>query len=131
MCLVGAIGSTKPGHRSNRVVWRQWRGAGLCPRRKHASPPCRRWRAHHLGPSGHALSVSAVRAPGTLVIVTDVDHVRHYRVSHKQIANASTDAINPAAMPGGLVLVTCYPFDALQAGGSERYLVFAHPIGTT
>jgi sortase A len=69
--------------------------------------------------------------PGTLVIVTDVDHVRHYRVSHKQIANASTDAINPAAMPGGLVLVTCYPFDALQAGGSERYLVFAHPIGTT
>jgi sortase A len=60
-----------------------------------------------------------------------LQYVRHYRVSHKQIANASTDAINPAAMPGGLVLVTCYPFDALQAGGSERYLVFAHPIGTT
>ena len=25
----------------------------------------------------------------------------------------------------GLVLVTCYPFDALRAGGDERFLVFA------
>lgn len=68
--------------------------------------------------------------PGTAVVVTGVDGVRHYRVTHTQIANAKADAIDPRAMPGGLVLVTCYPFDALQVGGSERYLVFAQAVDT-
>ena len=27
-----------------------------------------------------------------------------------------------------LVLVTCYPFDALRAGGPLRYVVFADPV---
>jgi len=31
-------------------------------------------------------------------------------------------------MTQGLLLVTCYPFDALQAGGPLRYLVWAEPI---
>jgi sortase A len=30
--------------------------------------------------------------------------------------------------PSRLTLITCWPFDALRAGGAERYVVIAEPL---
>ena len=53
-----------------------------------------------------------------------------YRVVASDIIDATKNKINPEAFSDGLILVTCYPFDAIAAGGPLRYLVFAektHP----
>ncbi len=51
----------------------------------------------------------------------------HYRVVDKQIINTKiTKEINPR--DDMLVLTTCYPFNASQAGGPLRYLVIAEKI---
>ena len=48
-----------------------------------------------------------------------------YRVERTVIADAREGTID-APLPGqGLLLVTCYPFDAIRAGGSLRYVVVA------
>ena len=52
---------------------------------------------------------------------------RHYRVSSLEVID-SNSAQPPAADAGdGLVLMTCYPLDAIRPGGSLRYLAFATP----
>ncbi len=52
----------------------------------------------------------------------------HYRVVDQFVANRdeTTLSINPDKH--GLVLVTCYPFNALQTGGPLRYVVVAKPV---
>lgn len=50
---------------------------------------------------------------------------RRYRVAETRIADSRTGAIELAPRQPQLVLVTCYPFDALQAGGPFRYVVTA------
>jgi sortase A len=51
-----------------------------------------------------------------------------YRVERTVIADARDGTID-APLPGqGLLLVTCYPFDAIQPGGSLRYVVIATEI---
>lgn len=52
---------------------------------------------------------------------------RHYRVSSLEVVD-SESAPPPGAEKGdGLLLVTCYPLDAIRPGGSLRYLAFATP----
>jgi len=55
---------------------------------------------------------------------------RHYRVQYQEIINA--DQTEMLIEPGldRLTLVTCYPFDALQAGGPLRYVVTAVPVSS-
>jgi len=54
----------------------------------------------------------------------------HYRVTEKQIINTNaTKEIRPRN--NMLVLTTCYPFDANQAGGPLRYLVIAEKVHIT
>lgn len=51
-----------------------------------------------------------------------------YRVSDVVIADARVGTI-AAPLPGrGLLLVTCYPFDAVTAGGPLRYVVIAREL---
>ena len=69
--------------------------------------------------------------PGTEILLKTLEGERRFQVTHTQVANARTTKLDPHGLQGGLVLVTCYPFDALQAGGDERYLVFAKPADTT
>lgn len=52
---------------------------------------------------------------------------RTYRVTATSIADARLPWPAPADTDG-LVLVTCYPFDAITPGGPMRYLVHAVPI---
>ena len=54
--------------------------------------------------------------------------IARYRMLASKVVDSTTTTLNPTAIPDGLILVTCYPFDALTAGGSERYVVFAEPV---
>jgi sortase A len=48
-----------------------------------------------------------------------------YRVREHRVVDARTDSIRLADDMDQLVLITCYPFDAIFAGGPLRYLVRA------
>lgn len=54
----------------------------------------------------------------------------HYRVLETRVVNAEREQLPIFAEPG-LMLVTCYPFDAIAAGGPLRYVVYAEylPLG--
>jgi sortase A len=50
-----------------------------------------------------------------------------YEVQSLQIVDASRASLSINVTAEALVLVTCYPFDALQAGGPLRYVVTVTP----
>jgi len=50
---------------------------------------------------------------------------RHYRVVAAQVVDIRRDALPASDAVDGLLLVTCYPFDALVPGGPLRYAVSA------
>lgn len=54
---------------------------------------------------------------------------RSYAVSQLKIADSEKENLWVDTQAETLWLVTCYPFDALQAGGPLRYLVQAEPVG--
>lgn len=51
-----------------------------------------------------------------------------YRVRGARVVNSETERLPVTAAPG-LLLVTCYPFDTVNAGGPLRYLVYADYVG--
>lgn len=53
---------------------------------------------------------------------------RRYRVEETRIADSRSASIGIQQGQPRLVLVTCYPFDAIQAGGPLRYVVTALPV---
>ena len=55
---------------------------------------------------------------------------RHYRVRFARIVDSSAESLSGSGVLERLLLVTCYPFDALHAGGSLRYVVSAFPEHT-
>jgi len=52
-------------------------------------------------------------------------HVETFRVSKIDIVNSAVTSIALETEQPVILLVTCYPFDALQAGGPLRYVVTA------
>lgn len=65
---------------------------------------------------------------GERLFVTDRDGRRHtYSVSDTKIIDSRTTKLQLGDVPG-LVLMTCYPFDAVVPGGPLRYLVFAEEL---
>lgn len=55
---------------------------------------------------------------------------RRYRVKEARIADSRSASIDIAHDRSQLVLITCYPFDAIRAGGPLRYVVTATMAGT-
>lgn len=53
---------------------------------------------------------------------------RRYRVEAAAVLDAADLWVTRQDGPTRLTLVTCYPFDALRAGGAQRYVVFAEAI---
>jgi sortase A len=53
---------------------------------------------------------------------------RRYRVEAAAILDAADLWVTRQDGPTRITLVTCYPFDALRAGGPQRYVVFADAI---
>lgn len=50
---------------------------------------------------------------------------RSFRVTATQVVDSRDARLDPSGDRPGLVLVTCYPFDALRPGGPLRFVVFA------
>lgn len=53
---------------------------------------------------------------------------RTYVVEDVAVVDASRQALAQNSVDTGLLLVTCYPFDALYSGGPLRYVVSARPL---
>jgi len=66
--------------------------------------------------------------PGAVIRLQDRHGRWHtYRVRGAKVVNSETDRLPVAPVPG-LLLVTCYPFDTLNAGSPLRYLVYADSV---
>jgi len=63
-----------------------------------------------------------------VMLETAEGSTRRYRVNHVRVVDATTAAFDPSE--DALVLVTCYPFDALVPGGPLRFVVVAAPVET-
>ena len=68
---------------------------------------------------------------GDLIRIRDAAGASTYRVESKRVVDSRR--LHPAGADGGdaLLLVTCYPFDAIVPGGPLRYVVEARPLGET
>ena len=60
-----------------------------------------------------------------ILYLQTVDKTIHYQVYDVQIVDSKTYTVRADSEEQALLLVTCYPFDALANSGSLRYLVFA------
>ncbi len=65
---------------------------------------------------------------GDELTLESVDHIERFTVVATKVINAQQQELYPAENPEGLYLVTCYPFDAVSAGGDQRYVVRAEPV---
>lgn len=68
--------------------------------------------------------------PGSEVVLELADGTQQrYRITHRRVLDVEQDTFIEDSAGRALVLVTCYPFDALLPGGPLRYVVTALPIG--
>ncbi len=64
--------------------------------------------------------------PGDEIRVQTQDGARHdFRVRATDVVDSRKVRLDPAGARPGLILVTCYPFDAVIPGGPMRFVVFA------
>ena len=64
-----------------------------------------------------------------VVEVTTVDgHTQDYLITDLFVADSEQQSLMVQSDSHALVLVTCYPFNALQTGGPLRYVVVATPV---
>ncbi len=75
----------------------------------------------------HFAFLSALRPDDTLILETGAGRSADYRVTGTRIVDSRTTRIDAVAGGRTLLLVTCYPFDAIVPGGPLRYVVFAEP----
>jgi sortase A len=66
--------------------------------------------------------------PGAELTLQTQDGTHRYRIEETRIVDSRTTRIDPASGADQLVLVTCYPFDAIKAGGPMRYVVVGEGI---
>lgn len=66
--------------------------------------------------------------PGTPIALQDSSgRWRSFRVVGARVVDSEREQL-PIMAGSGLLLVTCYPFNAVDAGGPLRYLVYAEPL---
>ena len=63
-----------------------------------------------------------------VIEITSPQGHRQYTVSYLKIVDSRYYTIDADVENNALVLVTCYPFDALTAGGFQRFVVYADEI---
>lgn len=68
-----------------------------------------------------------VRIGDELLVTDDEGRAHHYSVNDIRVVNSVETPLRAAADEERLLLVTCYPFDALTPGGPLRYVVSAAP----
>ena len=65
---------------------------------------------------------------GDLIEIETLDRTETYRVSTLTVVEPSDVSVLAETSEHSLTLVTCYPFNAIRAGGPLRYIVTAQPI---
>ncbi len=55
---------------------------------------------------------------------------QQYQLRKKQIINVLADSLSINRDQSGLVLITCFPFNAMQTGGPLRMIAIAEPVTT-
>ena len=75
----------------------------------------------------HFAFLQQLQTGDTLALELPNGDRRIYQVNAARIDDASTQALVYQADVDTLLLVTCYPFDALLSGGSLRYVIEALP----
>jgi len=73
----------------------------------------------------HFHFLERVRPGDELVLEVPGRSPIHYRVEDTGVVDARTAVIDRAPGAAGLVLLTCYPFNALRPGGPLRWIVSA------
>ena len=64
---------------------------------------------------------------GDEITLTDKDGESAYQVIGHQVVDSRDHHLAPEQNPNGLILVTCFPFNAIQAGGPLRFVVTLEP----
>jgi len=70
----------------------------------------------------HFRFLQAIKPASELTLQTQ-DGTYRYQIEETKIVDSRTTRIDPTLDNGQLVLVTCYPFDAIDAGGPMRFVV--------
>jgi sortase A len=78
----------------------------------------------------HFAFLQALELGDTLQLQLPGGELRQYSVDSRHVVNAQRESLTPDENREELMLVTCYPFDAVFAGGPLRYVVTAVPIST-
>jgi len=69
---------------------------------------------------------------GAIFDITTIDgETQAYKVMDRFVADSEQDTLMVPTDMHALILITCYPFNALQTGGALRYVVVAMPVGET
>ena len=76
----------------------------------------------------HFTFLRRLKETDEIVIETPDGRRIGYRVLERRIVDVRTDSIRLADDVGELILVTCYPFEAVFPGSPLRYLVRAFPV---
>lgn len=63
-----------------------------------------------------------------ILLQTSAGALVRYQVRLAEVVDSTREPLTIDPLQQGLVLVTCYPFDALDSGGPLRYLVWADQI---
>ncbi len=75
----------------------------------------------------HFRFLKKIKVDDTIILQT-ADKTIHYKVDRLKIVDSKTFTLPAQQDLTALVLVTCYPFDAIATGGSTRYLIYASAI---
>jgi sortase A len=62
--------------------------------------------------------------PGAELTLQTQDRTHRYRIEETRIVDSRTTKIDPTLGEGQLVLVTCYPFEAIETGGPMRFVAW-------
>nr|WP_244962532.1 class GN sortase [Oleiagrimonas soli] len=73
--------------------------------------------------------LGALRA-GDGIVLDSAKGTTRYRVVRADVVDSRRTRLPAADSADGLLLVTCYPFDAVMAGGPLRYTVFAQRVAS-
>lgn len=73
----------------------------------------------------HFAFLQHLQTGDTMELQTRHGQQLRYRVTATQIVNAHAAMLPDDHSIRGIMLVTCYPFDSLRAGGELRYVVYA------
>jgi len=76
----------------------------------------------------HLAFMRALQAGDELSVERRDGRIARYRVNAMEVLDKRDTWVTKNEGPTRLTLVTCWPFDALRAGGPERYVVFANAV---